>query len=298
MKEKAGKGIGSAVNQANFITEEQENYLWENGFLGSDNAELLCHTLVWVFGIQFALRAGQEHRNLRFQNSQLSLQLDESGREFLQYMEDISKTNNGGLSHLRIKRKVVRAYKNLTNVERCPVELYKKYLSHVPNQISDDAFYLRPLPKPKGVVWYYNKAMGRETLGNVVKKIMRKAGFEGHFTNHSLRRSCATRLYDGGVPEQVIRETTGHRSRDGVREYKCTSSTLKRKASEILQGSIPKKVEMDVKEKVENLFKNDVKQQTEEMGLNENVFQEKQNEDYNQSVVISTNSTKIVVSYK
>ena len=100
------------------------------------------------------------------------------------------------------------------------------------------------------------------------------------------------------MPEQVIRETTGHRSCDGVREYKCTSSTLKRKASEILQGSIPKKVEMDVKEKVENLFKNDVKQQTEEMGLNENVFQEKQNEDYNQSIVISTNSTKIVVSYK
>ena len=58
------------------------------------------------------------------------------------------------------------------------------------------------------------------------------------------------------------------------------------------------KVEMDVKENVENLFKNDVKQQTEEMGLNENVFQEKQNEDYNQSVVISTNSTKIVISYK
>ena len=106
MKEKAGKGIGTAVNQANFITE-QENYLWENGFLGSDNTELLCHTLVWVFGIQFALRAGQEHRILRCQNSQLSLQVDESGHEFLQYMEDISETNNGGLSHLRIKRKVV-----------------------------------------------------------------------------------------------------------------------------------------------------------------------------------------------
>ena len=112
MKEKAGKGIGTAVNQANFITEEQKNYLWENGFLGSDNAELLCLTLVWVFGIQFALRARQEYRNLIFQTSQLSLQLDESGHEFLQYMEDISKTNNGGLSHLRIKKKAVRAYKN------------------------------------------------------------------------------------------------------------------------------------------------------------------------------------------
>ena len=58
-------------------------------------------------------------------NSQLSLRCDELG-EVLQYTENIRKTNNGGLSHLRIKRKVVRAYKNLTNVERCPVELYKK----------------------------------------------------------------------------------------------------------------------------------------------------------------------------
>lgn len=36
MKEKAGQGIGIIVNKANFTTEEQENYLWENGFLGSD----------------------------------------------------------------------------------------------------------------------------------------------------------------------------------------------------------------------------------------------------------------------
>ena len=76
----------------------------------------------------------------------------------------------------------------------------------------------------------------------------------------ALRRSCATRLYEGGVPEQVIVETTGHRSCDGVREYKCTSSTLKRKASEILQGATPKRAEIDVKEKNEKLFNNDVEQ--------------------------------------
>ena len=32
MKEKAGQGIGIVVNKANLMTEEQENYLWENGF--------------------------------------------------------------------------------------------------------------------------------------------------------------------------------------------------------------------------------------------------------------------------
>lgn len=127
----------------------------------------------------------------------------------LRYTEVISKTNNGGLIHLRNRRKVVRAYKNLTNVERCPVELYKRYLSHVPNEVSDNAFYLLALPKPNGEIWNYKRAAGRETLGNVAKKIMKPAQLDGRDTNHSLRRSCATRLYDTGFPEQLIQETTG-----------------------------------------------------------------------------------------
>ena len=136
---------------------------------------------------------------------------------------------------MRIKRKVFQANRNLQNPQRCPVELYKKCLSHVPKDTSDNAFYLRALPKPNGQIWYHKKAAGRETLGNVVKNIMKKAGYERYFTNHSLRRSCATRLYDAGIPDQVIQKTIGHRSSDGVKAYKCTSSSLKRKASEILQ---------------------------------------------------------------
>ena len=170
-------------------------------------------------------------------NSQLSLHTDESGAEYLQYVEDVSKSNNGGLAHLRIKNKVVRAYENVEKPERYPVKLYKKYISHVPSETSDNSFYLRPLPKPKGNIWYYKKAAGRETLANVVKKVMGKAGFDGHFTNHSLRRNCVTNLYDNGVPEQVIQETTGHRSVEGVRAYKRTSSAMKRKISAILNQS-------------------------------------------------------------
>ena len=73
MKEKAAQGVGVVVNQAKFVTEEQENFLWENDFIGSENGEILCYTLVWAFSVQFALRAGHEHRDLRFKNSQLSL---------------------------------------------------------------------------------------------------------------------------------------------------------------------------------------------------------------------------------
>ena len=118
MKQKAAQAVGGIVNQAKFTTEAQENFSWKIFFLGNENG-------FGFFGIQFALRAGQEHRNLRFKNSQLSLEHDESGCEFLQYVEDFSKINNGGLYHLRVKRKVVRVYKKLTDAERFPVELHK-----------------------------------------------------------------------------------------------------------------------------------------------------------------------------
>ena len=72
-------------------------------------------------------------------------------------------------------------------------------------EISNDAFYLRALPKPRGEIWYYNGPVGRETLGNVIKKITRKAGFEGHLTNHSLRRRTpAISLKPGELGEEHI----------------------------------------------------------------------------------------------
>mgnify|MGYP000049554726 CR=1 FL=1 len=68
MNEKAASRLSLIVNQAKYIAKEQENFLWENGFLGSENGKILCFNLVWVFGIQFALRTEQEHRNLELEN--------------------------------------------------------------------------------------------------------------------------------------------------------------------------------------------------------------------------------------
>ena len=59
-----------------------------------------------------------------------------------------------------------------------------------------------------------------------------------------------------------------------MREYKCTSSTLKQKAREILQGRFPRKVERDVEGKEREEFENHVKHNEEkEMGLNAKVFE-------------------------
>ena len=58
--------------------------------------------------------------------------------------------------------------------------------------------------------------------------------------NHSLRRSCASRLFQEGAEEQVIMSVTGHRSVDGVRSYKMISDKQLQATSDILQLKKPK----------------------------------------------------------
>lgn len=73
-------------------------------------------------------------------------------------------------------------------------------------------------------------------LAKTVSKLCSKAGFKGFFTNHSLRATAATRLYNAGIDEQLVTEKTGHRS-NAVRSYKRTSDDQQSAVSSILQGN-------------------------------------------------------------
>ena len=59
----------------------------------------------------------------------------------------------------------------------------------------------------------------------MVKDICADAGVKGNKSNHSLRATGATELYQAGVPEKVIQERTGHLSLTGLRQYERTSGT-------------------------------------------------------------------------
>ena len=69
----------------------------------------------------------------------------------------------------------------------------------------------------------------------MVKNIMFLAGFEGHYTNHSLRATTATRLFHDDVPKLLIRAQTGHRS-NAIFAYKRPSNEQIRNVSTVLQG--------------------------------------------------------------
>ena len=137
MKRLQRSGIGSKKKQAEPLTEEEEELLWSTGQLGDHSPSALVDTMLFMCGVYFALRSGQEHRNLRFSPSQIELIEEPRGkRAHLRYTKDLSKNNPGGLRGRKHKPKVVVHYTNEANSHRCFVRLYKLYLSSQPTQWS------------------------------------------------------------------------------------------------------------------------------------------------------------------
>ena len=60
------------------------------------------------------------------------------------------------------------------------------------------------------------------------------AEIEGNFTNHSLRATCATQLYDAGVPEAVVQKQTEHKSVEALRLYERVTPKQQQLVSSII----------------------------------------------------------------
>ena len=235
MQQRTREGVGITKQKVDIVSIDQENYLWEKGFLGSQDGEHLLNAVFWVIGIHFGLRGGEDHRNLSMKN--FTVAEDEHGVRYLEYTESVSKANRGGIKHMNVDRKICKAYEHPNNPNKCPVKIFQNYVAKLsPKTDVENAFYFKPLVVVNdGNVWYTSLPLGHNKLRDMVKTIMGKAGFKGNYTNHSLRATTASRLFRANVPEQLIREQTGHRS-NAIYAYKRPSSEQKRSVSAVLQG--------------------------------------------------------------
>ena len=80
--------------QADVISEELEEKLWNDKLLGDDSPKKLQ---IFCLGLNLAIRSGQEHRRL---TPEMFLIFErECAKPFLLYSESGSKNNQGGLNH-------------------------------------------------------------------------------------------------------------------------------------------------------------------------------------------------------
>ena len=230
MKERALRNLGTVKRQAGVISYDFEQHLWLKGILGEDLPDKLRSTVLFLIGINVGLRAGDEHYNLRRysadRESQLTFKLNENGTRCLVYTEDtVTKTNDGGLKQFHKERKVVWVHPS-ENITRCPVRLVDKYMGLCPGVVPGSGkanFYLRSLTKTTPAQWYSSRVLGINSIKKTVGNLLKDAKLDGFFTNHSLRRSGTTRLFQAGVDRKLVKEYTGHTS-DAVDKYQITSA--------------------------------------------------------------------------
>ena len=230
------EGVGSGTKHAEIITKEEEQKLWESGVMGIGDPKSLLRAIFYYNGKNFCLRGGQEHRQLKL--SQF-VRLHTPCDHYI-YTENSSKNRSGGFAQLHLENKVVPIFHNPDADNRCHVKLLDLYISKLPNEVTrSDYFYARPLTKvPTDPLkpWFAASPVGKNILATMIKEMCSEANIQGHKTNHSLRATGASELFEAGVPEKIIKERTGHRSLEALRVYERTTFGQQQAVSTVLSA--------------------------------------------------------------
>ena len=120
---------------------------------------------------------------------------------------------------------------------RCLVYLLDTYFAKFPpNSHGLDVFYLRPKASYTSDVWYDCVPVGVHKLKNYLECMCKEAGIQEKKSNHSLRATGATALFNAGVPEKLIRGVTGHRSNALQLYERPTTEQLQETSAVPVQG--------------------------------------------------------------
>ena len=70
-------------------------------------------------------------------------------------------------------------------------------------------------------VWFTENPLGKNSICEMMQRILQKAGLSKTYTNHSVRATCFTRLAEFGVDGHIIMATPGNRSVQGPLKSNC-----------------------------------------------------------------------------
>ena len=231
------------------MTSDEEEQLWASGVLSSDSPGGLLRAVFYYNGLNFVLRGGQEHRNLKI--SQLNLRTvpdpENPGDQIdcVEYSEHGSKNRPGGRHQLNLHNKTVVQYARPELGERCHVYLLQLYLSKLPESaFQRDIFYMKArtcIPDSPSDPWFTDIPVGHNTLDKFLKQILTEASVDTmNKSNHSLRATAISRMYQKNVHEKLIMERSGHISREGVTSYERTTPAQQKAVCKML-SNVPEK---------------------------------------------------------
>ena len=207
--------------------------LWESEKLGDHSPRVLSQTMWWILTQHFGLRGRQEHHSMTVE--EFTFHKDDNGVEYITFNENPTKTRQGGL---KVKRRPVLPKMFATGGLRCPVRLFREYLSHRPLCLADNGpFYLARIENPTSEVWYKKQRLGMNTIDTMMKTIIKDSSVETsgkRLTNHSARKTLVKKLRVSNVERESIIQVTGHANTKSLDDYDEGSEQEQQRLSHII----------------------------------------------------------------
>ena len=212
---------GNRPQAARELTEDEEDLLFQTNQFGEDDPEVLQRTVWWLLSLHFGFRARDECRRLQW--GDIAVEDDPvSGKQVLEWKAERGSKTRQGDGHCRAFCPKAHA----TNTECCPVR---------PNEMKKpDAPFFQAINHsraPDNPVWYSRAALGKNKIGEFLTKAAKNAGLPGNVTNHSVWKTCISRLMDAEVPVNYVAQLSGHKNLKSLDSYKTASDEHQRKMS-------------------------------------------------------------------
>ena len=209
-KELTKLGYGNKPNATRELNEEEVYLLFKEGYFGKETPQSLLNAMWWFCSLHFGCRARHEARRLCW--GDIALKFDETLQtEFLEWEKKRGSKTLIGKEHKT--KHGVSPIVYATGVENCPISLYKEFRDRRPVEgcTAETPFFLliehRATPTDK--VWYKNRPMGHNKIGEILTIARRKFGFEGKVTyNHSVGKTSTSHSHKSMLEGAYFRDCT------------------------------------------------------------------------------------------
>uniref|UniRef100_T1KN90 ZMYM2-like/QRICH1 C-terminal domain-containing protein n=1 Tax=Tetranychus urticae TaxID=32264 RepID=T1KN90_TETUR len=205
LKKLKASGIGLQVKRADCVQISDEAKLWDENVLNMSTSHGLLNAVFFYNGKVLALRGRSEHKDLQIE--QFQLKNDGDGKNYVEFWPLVRKTAQGSVKHSKIRSEAIKQFDTTNN--NSYYKLIKLYLSKLP--VQSGPFYRRPITG-KSEPRYSIQLVGINTIGTMLKKMFNEAGIvdDRVISNHGLRATAATTLFEAGFSQRTISVRTGH----------------------------------------------------------------------------------------